>query len=177
MHRIGVTINNQSYEIELPALPPTNGEGGGSLLARIRLLSAPGKNPAPFETIELRWLPLADGSEWYLVDQRPYEVALDPEYHYLRDPRGLYALEVSDLQAHYVRPVSGDGRVKSPIPGVITRIFVQVGDPVNENQPLLILEAMKMQNEIRAPHKGVVSAVYVQPGDTVPLKEVLIEIT
>mgnify|MGYP001099825275 CR=1 FL=1 len=177
MHRIGVTISNQSYEIELPAPPPANGERGGSLLARIRPLPGLGEAPASFETIELRWQPLTDGGEWYLVDQRPYEVVLDPEYHYLRHPDGLYPLEVRDLQAHYMRPVSGDGRVKSPIPGVITRVFVQVGDTVTMNQPLLILEAMKMQNEIRAPRAGMVNAIYAQPGDTVPLREVLVEIT
>lgn len=176
MHHMSVTIDHQSYEIEMPALPPANGKSRGSLLARIRPLSPSGENPVPFESVELRWQPLADSGEWYLVDQRPYEVVVDPEQRYLRTHRGLYAIEVRDLQARYARPVSGDGRVKSPIPGVITRVFVQVGDRVTVNQPLLILEAMKMQNEIRASNPGTVHAVYVQPGDAVPLHEVLIEV-
>ena len=177
MHHLSVNIDNRAYEIELPALPAANGQNRGRLTARIRPRSTSQNPAAPYETVELCWQPLADGGEWYLVDQRPYEVVLDPESRALRDRRRLYPLEVRDLQAHYARPVSGDGRIKSPIPGVITRLFVQPGDAVAANQPLLILEAMKMQNEIRAPRAGVVSAVYVQPGDAVPIREVLVEIT
>jgi biotin carboxyl carrier protein len=183
MHRIGVTIQGQSFEIELPPLPPAVAGGGSLLLARIHPVPAngtgfmpePGAEPAPFETVELRWHSLP-GGDWYLVDQRAYEVSLDLELRTLRSARELYAIEVRDLQARYARPVSGDGRVKAPIPGVITRVLVQAGDTVTTGQPLLILEAMKMQNEIRAPRAGRVSAVYVQPGDAVPLREVLIEI-
>jgi biotin carboxyl carrier protein len=173
MHHISVTIDHQAYEIELPA---ASGENRGCVLARIRPQARQEHPAAPFETVELCWQPMADGGEWYLVNQRPYEVLLDPESRSLRDRRRLYALEVRDLQAHFARPVSRDGRVKSPIPGVITRLFVKAGDAVAANQPLLILEAMKMQNEIRAPRSGVVSAVYVQPGDSVPIREVLVEI-
>lgn len=54
-----------------------------------------------------------------------------------------------------------DGRVKSPIPGLVAHIRVQVGDRVEAGQPILVLEAMKMENEIRAPVKGVVTAVHV----------------
>ncbi len=176
MHRIGVTIHGQSFEIELPALPPATAESGGALLARIRPMQAPEERPVPFETVELRWVPFSAGGEWYLVDQRPYEVTLDPDLHNLRDQRSLHAIEVRDLQARYTHPVSGDGRIKSPIPGVITRLFVKAGDPVTTGQPLLILEAMKMQNEICAPRPGIVRAVFVQPGETVPLREVLVEI-
>jgi pyruvate carboxylase subunit B len=51
-----------------------------------------------------------------------------------------------------------------------------VGDFVEQGQPLLVLEAMKMENEIRAPQAGVIKEWYVAPGRRVGLGEVLVEI-
>ena len=57
---------------------------------------------------------------------------------------------------------SGSGTtVESPMPGTIWKIVANVGDTVKENDPVLILEAMKMQNEIVAPKSGKISAIYV----------------
>ena len=57
--------------------------------------------------------------------------------------------------------------VEAPMPGAIIDIAVKCGDDVKEGDVLLILEAMKMENEITAPRAGTVSAVHVQAGDTV----------
>ena len=55
---------------------------------------------------------------------------------------------------------SGDGEVvTAPMPGTVTKILVKVGDAVTENQPLMILEAMKMENEIVAPKAGTVGEI------------------
>ncbi|MFD1485321.1 acetyl-CoA carboxylase biotin carboxyl carrier protein subunit [Lacticaseibacillus baoqingensis] len=63
---------------------------------------------------------------------------------------------------------SGDGEpLTAPMPGSITKINVKVGDQVTENQPVMILEAMKMENEIVAPKAGTVTAIAVTKGDTV----------
>ena len=64
-------------------------------------------------------------------------------------------------------PSSGKSGVKSPLPGVILDIKVNVGDAVKKGQTIIILEAMKMENEILAPCDGTVSAVSVQKGATV----------
>jgi acetyl/propionyl-CoA carboxylase alpha subunit len=114
--------------------------------------------------------------EWIMVDGRPHEIVIDADLHWIRTRTGLHRLELRDLEARVPRPVSRDGRVKSPIPGVIKRLFVQPGDRVEADQPLLILEAMKMENEIRAPRAGQVTRLNVDEGQTVTLHEVLIEI-
>jgi biotin carboxyl carrier protein len=57
--------------------------------------------------------------------------------------------------------------VRAPIPGSIVRVFVRPGDQVEPDQPLVILEAMKMQNEILSPMQGLVRAVHVEQGQTV----------
>ena len=55
---------------------------------------------------------------------------------------------------------SGEGEVvTAPMPGTVTKILVKTGDAVTENQPLMILEAMKMENEIVAPKAGTVGEI------------------
>lgn len=67
-------------------------------------------------------------------------------------------------------------RVKPPMPGKIVTVAVNDGDEVEAGQVLLILEAMKMQNEIVAPAAGTVKKVHVKPGQNVEGKDVLIEL-
>ncbi len=62
--------------------------------------------------------------------------------------------------------VAGAG-VKSPLPGVVLDVKVNVGDAVKKGQTVLILEAMKMENNINADRDGVVKAVNVKAGDSV----------
>ncbi|MDY6849138.1 MAG: biotin/lipoyl-containing protein [Geoalkalibacter sp.] len=59
------------------------------------------------------------------------------------------------------------GRVTAPIPGSILSVYVKVGDTVAAGEPLLKMEAMKMENEINARIGGTVTAVNVQEGDSV----------
>ena len=74
-------------------------------------------------------------------------------------------------------PAQGAGAaVKSPLPGTITDVKVQVGQHVNAGDVVLTLEAMKMQNNIEAEVSGNVTAVAVKPGDTVMEGAVLITI-
>lgn len=67
-------------------------------------------------------------------------------------------------------------KVKPPMPGKIVSIAVQEGQEVQAGQLLLVLEAMKMQNEIPAPSAGTVKKVHVKPGQNVEAKDVLIEL-
>lgn len=67
--------------------------------------------------------------------------------------------------------------VESPMPGSIIDLAVKEGDAIKEGDVLLILEAMKMENEITAPQSGTVSAVHVKVGDTVGSGELLVEIS
>jgi len=67
-----------------------------------------------------------------------------------------------------------DGDVTTPIPGKIVSILVKKGDHVKVGQPVLIVEAMKMENEIHSPKDGVVKEIFVSEGDNVMPDEALI---
>lgn len=71
---------------------------------------------------------------------------------------------------------AGNDAMPSPMPGTILKLLVNVGDTVQENQPLMILEAMKMENEIVAGKAGTVTGIHVQQGDMVNPGEPLITI-
>lgn len=63
--------------------------------------------------------------------------------------------------------IGGGGVVKAPMPGRVVRVLVGKGDTVRKGAGLLILEAMKMENEIQAPADGVVDELFVTSGQTV----------
>ena len=65
------------------------------------------------------------------------------------------------------RAGSGAAEIKSVMPGVVKEVRVANGDAVREGQALLILEAMKMENEIRAPRDGTVKKIHAAPGTAV----------
>jgi propionyl-CoA carboxylase alpha chain len=65
------------------------------------------------------------------------------------------------------------GSLLAPMPGVVTRVGVQVGDKVEQGQPLLWLEAMKMEHTISAPADGVVGELTVEAGQQVEVGAVL----
>jgi len=66
-------------------------------------------------------------------------------------------------------------RLEAPMPGKIVELLVSEGDSVTIGDPLLILEAMKMQNEILAEASGVVSKIHVKSGQNVMKDEILLE--
>lgn len=68
------------------------------------------------------------------------------------------------------------GGLEAPMPGVITKVMVVVGDEVVKGQPLVALEAMKMEHLIRAPHAGVVKRVPASPGTMVQAGAELVEL-
>jgi biotin carboxyl carrier protein len=67
-------------------------------------------------------------------------------------------------------------KVKPPMPGKIVAVHCREGEDVNAGQVLVVLEAMKMQNEIAAPGPGKVVKVHVKPGQTVEAKDILVEL-
>jgi biotin carboxyl carrier protein len=71
---------------------------------------------------------------------------------------------------------AGEAQVTSPMPGLVVAVLVEEGQIVRTGEGLLILEAMKMENEIRAPRNGVVERVRVSPGQRVSQEEVLVRI-
>jgi len=71
---------------------------------------------------------------------------------------------------------SGEAHVKAPMPGLVLRVLVGVGDVVARGQGLVVLEAMKMENELAAPIDGTVRAIHAAVGDAVGKNSPLVEI-
>jgi biotin carboxyl carrier protein len=74
-------------------------------------------------------------------------------------------------------PTSASGnekKLKSPLPGIVLDIFVKVGDTVKNGQKVLLLEAMKMENNIDADRDGVVREIKVSKGDSINEGDVLL---
>ena len=76
---------------------------------------------------------------------------------------------------HRGAPLSDAKTCRSPIAGVVTRILGKVGQKVRENDPLLVIEAMKMEANIASPAAGVVKSVAVNSGDGVKVGQTLVE--
>ena len=74
-------------------------------------------------------------------------------------------------------PAAGAETVEAPMPGNIVNVAVKVGDQVKKGQLLVVLEAMKMENEIVAPRDGQVASVNVSKGDAVNPGDVLVQIS
>jgi len=64
--------------------------------------------------------------------------------------------------------------IRAPMPGKVVEVFVEPGEEVESGDVVLILEAMKMENELRSPKKATVSSVNVKPGDTVASNQLLV---
>jgi len=107
---------------------------------------------------------------------RPNEYDISIDGHRLTalalDERGR---AIRALSAATTRPV-GPAKLVAPMPGLIVRVGVAQGDTVKAGQGLVVMEAMKMENELRAPAAGVISRVVVSPGATVEKGAVLLEL-
>jgi biotin carboxyl carrier protein len=91
------------------------------------------------------------------------------------------AVEVLDERTRHIRNMVGAGKaqqsgavVKAPMPGLVVRVLAEPGAPVVHGAGLVILEAMKMENELKAPVDGVVAQVQVRPGQSVEKGQVLV---
>ena len=72
---------------------------------------------------------------------------------------------------------TGPQRIVAPMPGKVVRVLARVGDQVVHRQPIVVIEAMKMENELRASRDGVVTDVLVQEGQSVDAGAALAVIT
>jgi biotin carboxyl carrier protein len=68
----------------------------------------------------------------------------------------------------------GEQKISAPMPGRVVRVLVAVGDAVTARQPVIVVEAMKMENELRAQRPGRVKSVFVSPGASVDAGRVLV---
>ena len=148
-------LNGQSFEIEI--------RRDGSLVVN-------------GETRTVDFLSISPSLYSMLMDQRAYEVVIDEiddEVQVLMRGR-KYSGEVLDERAQLlasgrggIEVGTGELQIKSPMPGLIVAVPVAEGQTVQQGETLLVLESMKMQNELKAPRDGVINRVWVQPGQSV----------
>jgi biotin carboxyl carrier protein len=78
--------------------------------------------------------------------------------------------------AHAGAAVFGPQRLVAPMPGRVVRVLVHAGDPVTARQPVVVVEAMKMENELRAGRDGTVAEVHAREGQSVDAGALLVVI-
>jgi biotin carboxyl carrier protein len=71
---------------------------------------------------------------------------------------------------------TGEYHLRAPMPGLVVTILVTEGQSIKKGQVLLILESMKMQNELKSPRDGVIGRLRVKPGETVEQKQTLLSV-
>ena len=120
-----------------------------------------------------------------LVEGQSHEVAVVRvgDGAYAVDWRGRsFEIELVDPLTHLAETSRGEAGkqgkrvVKAYMPGRVVEVRVQPGDRVETGQPMIVLEAMKMQNEIQAERSGLVSRVYVTAGEAVEGGDPLVEV-
>ncbi len=95
----------------------------------------------------------------------------------------LYTVKVQDERAYRLAKArgtsagfDGEATIKSPMPGLIIAVPVVQGQTVKKGDQIVILESMKMENELRSPRDGMVTHVYVEQGSSVEKGQVLVTV-
>jgi pyruvate carboxylase len=93
-------------------------------------------------------------------------------------PRTIRVRKAGIVSSVVQRPKAEAGNaahVAAPMPGMVVTVSVRAGQPVKNGDPLVSLEAMKMESQIRCERDGTVKSVHVKPGETVSAHDLLIE--
>ncbi len=158
---IAVTLDDQKSSIRTAFLstePPKVGTRSAPKGRR----GAKGRVEVPGDRrIDFGW-DRKDGVTSILIDGIGFEVVV-------RDPRTELLARVTGRPAAAAGAVS----VRAPIPGLVTRVLLKGGDPVKKGQPVLCLDAMKLENEIAAPRDGVLRSIEARSGQPVDKGQVL----
>jgi biotin carboxyl carrier protein len=95
----------------------------------------------------------------------------------------LYPVSVVDEREMRLRSAAGGGvaetgefHLRAPMPGLVVTIPVEEGQEIKKGQVVLILESMKMQNELKSPRDGVIGRIRVKAGETVEQKQTLLSV-
>ena len=120
-----------------------------------------------------------------LIDGRPLTLSVEAigRGRWALTPKGeRWEMEVLDERTRHIRSLAGAGDqrraagvLKAPMPGLVVRVQIEPGEKVAAGDPLVVLEAMKMENELKAGAPGVVKSVRVAPGEAVEKGQVLVE--
>ena len=120
-----------------------------------------------------------------LVNGKSYDahVCFDEDIWQVLCHGAMYSVQVEDEREKQLREVMGgkvtgqeEYHLKAPMPGLVVSVPVHEGQVIERGDVLLILESMKMQNELRAPRAGAIVRLRVRPGDRVEQKETLLSV-
>lgn len=140
------------------------------------------------ETQPVDLIEVEPGCYSVILDGRSVDVRLDAAKHPDPDIRafraslydGAYDFALQDPMKALLAAASGasasGGLLASPMPGKIVKVLVKAGETVAEGQTLLVMEAMKMQNELKSPCAGSVTKLHVEEGATVETGAKLVEV-
>jgi biotin carboxyl carrier protein len=120
-----------------------------------------------------------------LVDGRPVELAIAGQGQGrwdLTHAGERWEVDVIDERTRHIRSLTGAGErgrgagaLRAPMPGLVVRVQAEPGQAVAAGAGVVVLEAMKMENELRAAAGAVVKAVHARAGDTVEKGQILVE--
>lgn len=164
MSRYITTINGKTFEIDI--------DKDGNILVN-------------GEKREVDFVALRPSLYNIVMQNRSYEMVLDEhdgEYEVMLRGR-LYTGEVLDERAQLLATqrtgtgaTSGEISIKAPMPGLVVTIPVSEGQEIKSGQTVVILESMKMQNELKAPRDGTIARISAQAGQTVEQGKLLVTI-
>jgi biotin carboxyl carrier protein len=120
-----------------------------------------------------------------LLDHLSFEAVVeerDEIYHVLMDG-DLYEVEVTDERSRRLASAfmafgdtGGEVSIRAPMPGLIVRIAVAEGQTVSKGETLMILESMKMENELKSPRDGTIHRILVSAGENVEQNKILVTV-
>jgi biotin carboxyl carrier protein len=143
--RVFADIDGRSYQLEVQELAV----GRYALMCEGRVFECRAEGtPESGKTVEV------------FVGNRPFPIAIT-------DPKRLRSAATATAHA------DGAARIIAPMPGKVVRVLVEAGAQVETGDGIVVVEAMKMQNEMKAPKAGKVSSLNVQQGATVNAGDVL----
>jgi biotin carboxyl carrier protein len=129
------------------------------------------------------WIKIGDGYYSLILNGQVFDLLIDcrAESCAVTSRAGAYNFRIADPRRSFIKPAvdetqAGLQRICADMPGKVLRVMVKEGDFVANDQCLLVLEAMKMQNEIRAPKSGLVLEVGITAGMTVNTGDFLLSL-
>ena len=109
------------------------------------------------------------------VNGTPYNIEIESEVKKTKTPTLVRKVEPAKVENIQKKESGSSTPIKAPLPGKIMTVSAKSGDIVKKGDVLLVMEAMKMENNVMAPKDGVIEAIKVKPGDAVLEGDVLLE--
>jgi biotin carboxyl carrier protein len=166
-----ISVGGKTHKVELESVAATTPSSNGEVAYRVRLDG---------REIAVSCVPLNHRALSLILNGESFEVQCEPTPESLQvalrgaiyecivsNPRSLRARKKTGLAQ------SGEQKLTAAMPGKVVRIMAAVGDQIRAGQGILVIEAMKMQNEVRSPKDGQMKRLLARQGANVVAGEVL----